>query len=310
MVSVVVAVLAALVALRYGLVFGALMAGFFVFSNVMTIRNDRELEKVDVNQRAVRLLWAGRPADARAPAGRPPGRRTGAPAGPGHGAGGRRRGPVRRPGRARGRRRPRPGRSRSRRACSCWLTGPARTGTPCSASSPAHAGQPTPARCSACRPRRSTPVPPGSVPRSGRGTWTGPAPRPVGRPHPRADRLQRRVRLGQAPVSLPAVCRRSAAPPTSGSPTSRRSTATTTSRRCGRCPGTTRPASRSAGGPSPQPDEQQSPWTSRQPAGTGSRSGRPLPRAGAPRGGPRCAAAGAAGRATPAATSSPGRAGA
>ena len=65
MVSVVVAVLAALVALRYGLVFGALMAGFFVFSNVMTIRNDRELEKVDVNQRAVRLLWAGRPADAR-----------------------------------------------------------------------------------------------------------------------------------------------------------------------------------------------------------------------------------------------------
>ena len=65
MVSVVVAVLAALVALRYGLVFGALMAGFFVFSNVMTIRNDRELEKVDVNQRAVRLLWAGRAADAR-----------------------------------------------------------------------------------------------------------------------------------------------------------------------------------------------------------------------------------------------------
>ncbi len=64
-VSVVVAALAAIVALRYGLVFGGLMAAFFVFSNVMTIRNARELEQVDVNERAVRLLWAGRPGDAR-----------------------------------------------------------------------------------------------------------------------------------------------------------------------------------------------------------------------------------------------------
>ena len=65
MVSVVVAVLAALAALRFGLVFGALMAGFFVFSNVMTVRNARELEKVDINQRAIQLLWQGRASDAR-----------------------------------------------------------------------------------------------------------------------------------------------------------------------------------------------------------------------------------------------------
>ncbi len=65
MVSVVVAVLAALAALRYGLLFGGLMAAFFVFSNVMTIRNARELEQVDVNERAIGLLWAGRPAEAR-----------------------------------------------------------------------------------------------------------------------------------------------------------------------------------------------------------------------------------------------------
>ena len=65
MVSVVVAVIVALVALRYGLVFGGLMAAFFVFSNVMTIRNARELEQVDVNERAIGLLWAGRPAEAR-----------------------------------------------------------------------------------------------------------------------------------------------------------------------------------------------------------------------------------------------------
>ena len=65
MVSVVVAVLAALAALRFGLVFGALMAGFFVFSNVMTVRNAREMEKVDVNQRAIQLVWARRPDEAR-----------------------------------------------------------------------------------------------------------------------------------------------------------------------------------------------------------------------------------------------------
>jgi Zn-dependent protease len=64
-VSVVVAVLAALVALRFGLVFGALFAGFLVFSNVMTVRNARDQEKVDVNQRAVQLLWARRPTEAR-----------------------------------------------------------------------------------------------------------------------------------------------------------------------------------------------------------------------------------------------------
>ena len=66
MVSVVVAVGGALVAFRAGYVFAALMAVFFVFSNVMTVRNARDQEKVDINQRAVQLLWTGRPEDARA----------------------------------------------------------------------------------------------------------------------------------------------------------------------------------------------------------------------------------------------------
>lgn len=65
MVSIVVAVLAAAAAFKVGLVFGALLAAFFVFSNVMTVRSARDLEKVDVNQRLVQLLWAGRTADAR-----------------------------------------------------------------------------------------------------------------------------------------------------------------------------------------------------------------------------------------------------
>ncbi len=66
MVSVVVAVLAAVVAYRAGFVFGALLAVFFVFSNVMTVRSARDLEKVDVNQRLVQLLWSGQTDDARA----------------------------------------------------------------------------------------------------------------------------------------------------------------------------------------------------------------------------------------------------
>ena len=65
MVSIVVAVLAAAAALKAGLVFGALLAAFFVFSNFMTIRSARDLEKVDVNQRLVQLLWAGRSDEAR-----------------------------------------------------------------------------------------------------------------------------------------------------------------------------------------------------------------------------------------------------
>ena len=64
MVSIVVAVLAAAVALKAGLVFGALLAAFFVFSNYTTIRSARDQEKVDVNQRLVQLLWAGRSDDA------------------------------------------------------------------------------------------------------------------------------------------------------------------------------------------------------------------------------------------------------
>jgi Zn-dependent protease len=63
-VSIVVAVLAAVAAVKAGLVFGALLAAFFVYSNVMTVRSARDLEKVDVNQRLVRLMWAGRTADA------------------------------------------------------------------------------------------------------------------------------------------------------------------------------------------------------------------------------------------------------
>ncbi len=65
-VSVVVAVLAAVAAYRAGFVFGALLAAFFVFSNVMTVRNARDLDKVDINQRLVQLLWSGQPGEARA----------------------------------------------------------------------------------------------------------------------------------------------------------------------------------------------------------------------------------------------------
>ncbi len=73
MVSIVVAVLAAVVAYRAGLVFGALLAAFFVFSNVMTVRSAREQADVDVNQALVTLLWSGRLDDARALlAGQPP----------------------------------------------------------------------------------------------------------------------------------------------------------------------------------------------------------------------------------------------
>ena len=66
MVSVVVAAIGAVVAYRFGLVFGALMAAFFVFSNVMTVRAAREQRQLDVNARAVRMLWSGRVEDARA----------------------------------------------------------------------------------------------------------------------------------------------------------------------------------------------------------------------------------------------------
>ena len=73
MVSIVVAVLAAVVAYRAGLVFGALLAVFFVFSNVMTVRSAREQANADVNQVLVTLLWSGRLDDARAMlAGQPP----------------------------------------------------------------------------------------------------------------------------------------------------------------------------------------------------------------------------------------------
>jgi Zn-dependent protease len=65
MVSIVVAVLAAIAAYKDGLVFGALLAAFFVASNVMTVRSARDLAKVDVNQRLVQLLWSGRSDDAR-----------------------------------------------------------------------------------------------------------------------------------------------------------------------------------------------------------------------------------------------------
>ena len=64
-VSTVVAVLAAVVAVSLGHVVGALLAAFFVVSNVMTVRSARDLEKVDVNQRLVQLMWSGRTADAR-----------------------------------------------------------------------------------------------------------------------------------------------------------------------------------------------------------------------------------------------------
>lgn len=65
-VSIVFAVLAAVLAYRAGLVFGALLAAFFVITNVMTVRDARQLDRVDVNQRVVHLLWAGRGEEARA----------------------------------------------------------------------------------------------------------------------------------------------------------------------------------------------------------------------------------------------------
>jgi Zn-dependent protease len=64
MVSVVVAVAAALVAVKFDLVFGALLALFFVLSNIGTIRTARAEGALDVNTQVVRLLWSGRPDDA------------------------------------------------------------------------------------------------------------------------------------------------------------------------------------------------------------------------------------------------------
>ena len=64
-VSVVTAVLIAVVAVRAGYVFGALMALFLVAANVMTIRQSREVKQVDVSQQVSKLLWAGRVEDAR-----------------------------------------------------------------------------------------------------------------------------------------------------------------------------------------------------------------------------------------------------
>src|SRR5829696_3735594 len=71
-VSIVVSVLVGLVAYRAGYVFGTLMVLFLIVSNVMTIRQARELEGVDVNQRVSALLWAGRVDDARELAGETP----------------------------------------------------------------------------------------------------------------------------------------------------------------------------------------------------------------------------------------------
>ena len=65
MVSIVVSVLVGIVAFRAGYVFGTLMVLFLVVSNVMTIRQARELEGVDVNRRVSALLWAGRVDEAR-----------------------------------------------------------------------------------------------------------------------------------------------------------------------------------------------------------------------------------------------------
>jgi len=64
-VSVVTAVVIAVVAVRAGYVFGALMALFLIASNVMTIRQSREVRQLDVDQQVARLLWAGRVDDAR-----------------------------------------------------------------------------------------------------------------------------------------------------------------------------------------------------------------------------------------------------
>ena len=65
MVSVVTAVVIAVVAVRAGYVFGRLMALFLIAANVMTIRQSREVKQLDVSQQVSRLLWAGRVDDAR-----------------------------------------------------------------------------------------------------------------------------------------------------------------------------------------------------------------------------------------------------
>jgi Zn-dependent protease len=64
LVSVVAAVAAALLALKFNFVFGALLALFFVLSNVGTLRTARAEGALDVNTRVLRLLWSGRPDDA------------------------------------------------------------------------------------------------------------------------------------------------------------------------------------------------------------------------------------------------------
>ena len=65
MVSIVVSVLVGIVAFRAGYIFGTLMVLFLVAINVMTIRQARQLEEVDVNRRVSALLWAGRLDEAR-----------------------------------------------------------------------------------------------------------------------------------------------------------------------------------------------------------------------------------------------------
>src|SRR4051794_9834472 len=67
MVSIVVAVLAAAVAAKAGLFFGALLAAFFVYSNLMTVRYARQLDEGDLNQRLGPLLGAGRGCRAPGP---------------------------------------------------------------------------------------------------------------------------------------------------------------------------------------------------------------------------------------------------
>lgn len=66
MVSIVLAAIAAVIAYQAGLVFGALLAAFFIISNVMTVRNAREFDRIDVNQRLVGLMWFDRAEEARA----------------------------------------------------------------------------------------------------------------------------------------------------------------------------------------------------------------------------------------------------
>jgi Zn-dependent protease len=65
-VSIVAGVAVAAFALYFSLVFGALLVGFLVFTNVMTIRDARREGSRDVSQRLVQMLWSGRPDDARA----------------------------------------------------------------------------------------------------------------------------------------------------------------------------------------------------------------------------------------------------